>query len=154
MTVYVDVVGQTLIVPNRMVYIEGTQEFIRFTFNLDDDWKELTTFAQFVQNGVPYNKYLDNTYSVYLPSEIVNGVCTLTIYGTGHGRIGTASYLILKIEPNSLVDGEGTMVITQSLYDQLVDKVDEFETWFDDYVPTRRVATLNEVVTYLSEHEG
>ena len=42
MTVYVDVVGQTLIVPNRMVYIEGTQEFIRFTFNLDDDWKELT----------------------------------------------------------------------------------------------------------------
>lgn len=154
MTVYVDVVGQTLIVPNRMVYIEGTQEFIRFTFNLDDDWKELTTFAQFVQNGVPYNKYLDDTYSVYLPSEIVNGVCTLTIYGTGHGRIGTASYLILKIEPNSLVDGEGTMVITQSLYDQLVDKVNELETWFDDYVPTRRVATLNEVVTYLSEHEG
>lgn len=154
MTVYVDVVGQTLIVPNRMVYIEGTQEFIRFTFNLDDDWKELTTFAQFVQNGVPYNKYLDNTYSVYLPSEIVNGVCTLTIYGTGQGRIGTASYLILKIEPNSLVDGEGTMVITQSLYDQLVDKVNELETWLDDYVPTRRVATLNEVVTYLSEHEG
>lgn len=154
MTVYVDVVGQTLIVPNRMVYIEGTQEFIRFTFNLDDDWKELTTFAQFVQNGVPYNKYLDDTYSVYLPSEIVNGVCTLTIYGTGQGRIGTASYLILKIDPNSLVDGEGTMVITQSLYDQLVDKVNELETWFDDYVPTRRVATLNEVVTYLSEHEG
>jgi len=154
MTVYVDVVGQTLIVPNRMVYIEGTQEFIRFTFNLDDDWKGLTTFAQFVQDGVPYNKYLDSTYSVYLPSEIVSGICTLTIYGTGDGRIGTASYLTLKIDPNILVDGSGTMEITESLYEQLVDKVDELETWFDDYVPTRRVATLNEVITYLNEHEG
>lgn len=33
------------------------------------------TFAQFMQNGVAYNQYLDEENSAYLPPEIGVGTC-------------------------------------------------------------------------------
>ena len=51
-------------------FVSGTQEFIRFVFNLGSDWDDLLTFAQFAQDGHAYNQYLDEDNSVWLPAEI------------------------------------------------------------------------------------
>ena len=68
MDIIIKVNGQKLQpVTNLKSIVSGTQEFIRFIFNLDNDWAALTptngnnnhTFAQFVQDGTAYSVFLD-----------------------------------------------------------------------------------------------
>ena len=124
MEILVRVEGQRLSVQdNRKYFVEGTQEFVKFTFDLDEDWRDLTVFAQFIQNDEAYNIYLDNEDSVFLPPEIEAGTCRLLLYGTGGTVRGTTNCLLLTIDENILIaDGQSTE-ITQSLYEQLVDLV-------------------------------
>lgn len=122
MDVLVNVVNQKLkIETNLRCIVAGTQQFIRFIFNLPDEWKELMPFVQFSQNGTGYNVYLDNEdWGCYLPSEIVCGTCTMMLYGSNGTVIGTTNIIEFTINENNLiVDAESTD-ITQSLYDQLV----------------------------------
>ena len=137
MDVHVAVDGQ------RMTFLDSgyrfaphSQKFIKFQFDLSDDWSELTVFAQWTQNGHSYNSYLDSEHCVYLPSEIMSGECSMMLYGTGtSGEIGTTNAVKLCIATDAFVaDGQST-VITQSLYDQLVAIV--------------QVATLAEAKEYL-----
>lgn len=104
-------------------YVEGTQEFIKFNFRLPDDWNGLTVFAQFGQDGKFYNKYLDAENCVYLPHEIGAGTCTLMLYGSDHNVIATTNYLTLTINKNILVSNAASTEITESLYQQLVTRV-------------------------------
>ena len=120
-----------------------SQEFVKFVFELSDDWMELTTFAQFTQNGSSYNTYLDEDNSVYLPGEIVSGSCTMMLYGTGAGGVtGTTLPIVLCIDNDCFTEDGQSTVITQSLYDQLVAQVAQ-------YVPLSRIATLAEAKAYL-----
>lgn len=129
MDILVNVVNQELkIATNLKNYVEGSQEFIRFVFNLSEEWDALTIFAQFTQDDSSYNVYLDENNSVYLPSEICAGICTLVIYGNdGAGTIATSNHVSLTIDKNILIADAKGPVITQSLYDQLVAKINEFE---------------------------
>lgn len=124
MDILVNVSRQKLkIDTNLRKVVSGSQEFIRFVFNLDEEWDDLLAFAQFVQGDDAYNVYLDSNNSCYLPSEIVQGDCKLTLYGTGGDTIATTSYILLNVEKNILVqDGQSTE-ITLSLYEQLVNRV-------------------------------
>lgn len=36
---------------NVRSFVAGTQEFVLFNFLLSDEWDNLTTYAQFTQNG-------------------------------------------------------------------------------------------------------
>ena len=110
--------------PNR--FISGTQEFIRFVFNLTSDWDDLLTFAQFTQNGESYNQYLDESNGAYLPSEIGAGTCTIMLYGSNDDRIATTNYLTLTIDENILISDASSTDISQSLYTQLVSMVNNF----------------------------
>ena len=104
MDILVNVANQKLkIATNLKSLVAGTQEFVRFTFNLTGDWDDLMTFAQFQQNGVAYNAYLDENNSAYLPSEIGVGTCTLMLYGSNDKTIATTNYLTLSIDENILV---------------------------------------------------
>ena len=125
MDILVDVAGQKLkISTNLKSLVSGTQEFIRFVFNLGGDWDNLTTFAQFRQNGAAYNQYLDENKSAYLPTEIQPGKCTIMLYGSGGNTIATTNYVALTIDEHHLiVDAESTD-ISLSLYNQLVNRVD------------------------------
>ena len=86
------------IATNLKSLVAGTQEFVRFTFNLTGDWDDLMTFAQFQQNGIAYNAYLDENNSAYLPSEIGVGTCTMMLYGSNDKTIATTNYLTLSID--------------------------------------------------------
>ena len=71
MDILVNVANQKLkIAANLKSLVKGTQEFIRFVYNLTGDWDGLTVFAQFIQNGVAYNQLLDSDNSAYLPADI------------------------------------------------------------------------------------
>lgn len=130
MSILVNVVGQKMYVSSTMDgIVAGSQNFVRFRFNLTDDWDGLMTFAQFRQGGVAYNQYLDEENSVFLPAEIGMGTCTLMLYGTGDTVIGTTNYLTLKVDKNILVSDATSTEISQSLYDQLVARVNALDSW-------------------------
>ena len=130
MDILVNVANQKLkIATNLKSLVAGTQEFVRFTFNLTGDWDDLMTFAQFQQNGVAYNAYLDENNSAYLPSEIGVGTCTLMLYGSNDKTIATTNYLTLTIDENIIVSDANSTEISESLYTQLVTKVNTLLTW-------------------------
>ena len=56
MNIHVHVFKQKLKIPFDISnYVAGTQNFIRFVFDLSSDWDNLTVFAQFTQNNNSYN---------------------------------------------------------------------------------------------------
>ena len=130
MSILVNVVGQKMYVSSTMDgIVAGSQNFVKFRFNLTDDWDGLMTFAQFRQGGNAYNQYLDEENSVFLPAEIGMGTCTLMLYGTGDTVRGTTNYLTLKVDKNILVSDATSTEISQSLYDQLVARVNALDSW-------------------------
>lgn len=150
MDILVNVANQKLrIATNLKNLISGTQEFVKFVFNLNGDWDNLMTFAQFTQNGKSYNQYLDDENSVYLPSEIGVGTCTLMLYGSNDKIIATTNYLTLDIDDNILVKDANSTEISQSLYTQLVTKIKASQKDVDNL--TLKVTELenNEVVEKL-----
>ena len=124
MDILINVSKQRLkLATNLKKYVSGSQEFVRFVFGLNSYWRDLLAFAQFAQNGNTYNRYLDDENAVYLPSEIVAGECTLTLFGSGNNVIATTNYLTLTIDENILVSDASSTDISESLYEQLVDMV-------------------------------
>lgn len=137
MEITIDVVNQTMII-NRdrtcleegfkpIEIIEGTVEFVKFNFNLTDDWNNLKIFAQFQQGGKAYNNFLDENGSVFLPPEIHAGVCFLILYGSGNTTIATTNCLTLVIGKNLLIKDASSTEISKSLYDQLIDEFNKFK---------------------------
>lgn len=144
MSILVNVVNQKMYISSTMEgLVAGSQNFVKFRFNLSDEWDGLMTFAQFRQGGVAYNQYLDEENSVYLPREIGVGTCTLMLYGTRDTTIGTTNYLTLKIDKNILVSDTSSTEISQSLYDQLVARVNAITSWNGQSVASLEAKTDN-----------
>ena len=144
MNVPVTVVGQRMYLDTGQHRLApGSQKFIKFIFDLSSDWDGLTVFAQWQQGGNAYNVYLDSERSACLPGEITAGECRMMLYGIGSNNvIGTTTPVRLCITDDMFVaDGQST-VITQSLYDQLVEEVSK-------YIPYSDVATLSEAKRYI-----
>ena len=134
MDVHVNVINQKLrLATNIKSFVSGSQNFIRFYFELSEEWDNLSPFVQFCQDDIAYNVYLDDENSVYLPPEITEGKCTMALYGN-YGEVrATTECVSFEIEKNQLVeDGESTD-ISQSLYDQLVKKVKDMYTYNVSY---------------------
>lgn len=130
MNVLVNVVNQKLrIATNLKNMVAGTQEFIKFTFHTDGDWDDLLIFAQFIQDGVAYSKYLDENNSVYLPAEIAPGRMYMILYGTGGNTIATTNYVSFVVKDNHYIYDERSTDIPLSLYQQFVGMV---ESMYDE----------------------
>lgn len=124
MTINVDVIGQKLkIVSNTKNLVSGSQNFIRFFFNLDSDWDGLTVFAQFQQNGNSYNQTLDGEKSAYLPAEITDGKVNLLLYGTGGTVIATVNYLTFTVDKSIIVENAHSTQISTPIYTQLINRI-------------------------------
>ena len=149
MDIFCKVEGQRLKIETPMRHFpEGSEEFVRFLFTFSSDWSSLlvTTFAQFRQNRNVANIYLTDytdpadgiTYkSVYLPRTGVTGMTfepgllTMTLYGTSNERvIGTTNYVVLCLDPTGFVGGE-TSDMSETLYQQLVNRFIEYEWRYD-----------------------
>lgn len=128
MELVVNVNNQKLrLATNLKSLVAGSQQFIKLTFNLSEEWDDLLTFAQFIQGENAYSQYLDENNSVYLPHEIQAGTCKVILYGTGsQGEgsqiIATTNYLEFTIDENITVANASSTEISQSLYDQLANQ--------------------------------
>ena len=152
MDILVNVANQKLkIATNLKSLVAGTQEFIRFVFNLTSDWDGLSTFAQFTQNGDSYNQFLDEDNSVYLPTEIVAGKCTLMLYGSKDKTIGTTNYITLTIDDNILVSDANSTEISESLYNQLVNEVNSIRDEIQNFAVDDELVA-GTVEKYLNEN--
>ena len=146
MTILINVINQELRLATPFkTLVNGTQEFIKFKFVLDDAWLKITTFAQFVQDGTAYNVYLDDNKCVFLPREINNGTFTLMLYGTGEHVIGTSNYLTLKMVDNIFVGDAQSTEITESLYTQLVNRVNTLDNTIKGKTQTDKTLTQSDV---------
>lgn len=144
MNILVDVNNQKLrVATNLKNLVSGTQEFVKFTFNLGEDWDGLTVFAQFQQRGNAYNQYLDANDSVFLPAEIEHGQCLLVLYGTGGTVKATTNYLTLTIDENILVSNAESTDISQSLYDQLIDEFRRLGEQFEQMLAMSNSGEIN-----------
>lgn len=130
MELLVNVNNQKLrLATNLKSLVAGSQQFIKFTFNLSDEWDDLLPFAQFIQDNSTYNSYLDTNNSVYLPPEIHAGRCQVTLYGTNGRVVSTTNRLELNIAENNIVVDANSIDITPTLYEQLVDKFNKLSKW-------------------------
>ena len=149
MDILVNVSNQRLnIATNQKSFTAGTQEFIRFVFELSDDWANLHIFAQFKQGDNSYNDYLDENNSVYLPPEINGGECTLSLQGNLGDTIAKTFPILLRIDKDPITSDASSTAITKSLYDQML------ELWGMEPTGSLRVATVGEVKTYLGLSAG
>ncbi len=146
--VYINVSGQKLsAAPSCGGFVDGSQRFVRFIFYLGEDWEGLTVAAQFAQSGTAYNVLLDEQNCAYLPSEIKEGTFSLTIRGTAGDVIATTNALIFRATKNCFVSDAQSTEISQSLYSQLVDKVNSIASWDVEGVEeiTEKVNSLMDV---------
>ena len=121
MSILVNVINQKMVMSScNTELIAGSQQFVKFRFNLDEDWDELVAFAQFRQGSNAYNQYLDEDNCVYLPPEIGVGTCTLMLYGSYDKTIGTTNYLTFKVGENILISDANSVEISEPLYNQLI----------------------------------
>ena len=144
MEIPVAVFGQKIVMQaNQRRLAPGSQKFIKFAFDLSEDWDGLTAFAQFKQGSNTYNVYLDSSNCAYLPAEVTTGECYMMLYGTGqNSSIGTTSSIKLCISDEMFVADSNSTVITRSLYEQLVGQL-------QNYITVDRIATLAEVKSAL-----
>lgn len=157
MEILVNVQGQSLSCKSYCDTVDGTQEFIKFRFDLSDDWKDLLVFAQFTQGEDAYNVYLDDDKSVYLPAEIKEGAYSLTLYGTGGNVVATTNTRTFRLQKCRLVkDGKSTE-ITLTLYEQLVNRIEWGDALGIDHigvVESKEDAGVNVVTFYFTDGES
>ena len=157
MDILMSVQGQSLRNRSYSEMVSDTQEFIKFKFNLSDDWKDLLVFAQFTQGEDSYNVYLDDDKSVYLPAEIKEGAYTLTLYGTGGNVVATTNSRTFRLQKCRLVrDGKSTE-ITLTLYEQLVNRIEWGDALGIDHIgvaESKEDAGVNVVTFYFTDGES
>ena len=117
MEVLVSVIGQKLrISTNAKTFVEGTRNFIKFIFSLSDEWTGLEMSAQFIQDGVAYDRQLDSNYSVFLPDEIHDGKCELILHGVNGFTVAVSDGTILNIKrSNHMTDGKEDIYVFATL---------------------------------------
>lgn len=98
MELLIDVDNQKLrLSTNKKNIVADTQQFIKLTFRLSNDWNTLTTFVRFIQDNKYYDVYLDSNNSVYVPHEIKSGECYIGLYGTNGTIIATSEHLKFNV---------------------------------------------------------
>jgi|GEM_PF-6611181 len=125
MDVFINVTGQKLkIASNLKDYVDGSQDFIRFVFNFNDDtWSDMLVTAQFQQNGKAYNAYLNADNSAFLPAEITEGTCRLLLFGSKYKVKATTWYIDFKVDKNNIIKNASSAALTKTDYEKLVSDV-------------------------------
>ena len=119
MEVFVNVIGQKLRIPsNFKKVIAGSKNFVKLVFTLSSDWAYMTPHAKFVQDWNVFDASLGSDHTCYLPSGIVPGKFTLTLYGVGlDGEIIAVTNDILLFAEESSFDADTDGESTEDEYD-------------------------------------
>ena len=106
---------------------DNSIQFVKFYFDLSEDWDECTVSAQFTQGENTYNRLLvENLCS--LPEELVAGKCQVSLFGYRHGEVYRATLIPLdfNVYHSGFVPSVNTPVPpTPDLYAQLLEQLYE-----------------------------
>ena len=106
---------------------DNSIQFVKFYFDLSEDWDECTVSAQFTQGENTYNRLLvENLCS--LPEELVAGKCQVSLFGYRHGEVYRATLIPLDFNEyhSGFVPSVNTPVPpTPDLYAQLLEQLYE-----------------------------
>ena len=163
MNITINVVGQKL-TTNYTQIVEGSQNFVKFTFNLPTEWKEINPSACFSQEGKePIGKLLEadtdgQTFFTYLPPEITEGKCELSLFGANNSEdgdvIGTSNCLTLTIDKKGSVDNIIESVPTPSIYKEWMDKIrDDTTSTINDAIAKAIADNTAKMQTAIKEAE-
>ncbi len=151
MAIKIFVDHQKLTAIDKPIAWSESQEFVKFEFDFTPDWDDLLIFAQFTQEQETYNVYLNDDNTVYLPQEIQNGAVKLTLCGTKGNVKATTSSLVFIINPTQLKEDGSSTVITQTLYEQLVNRIEWGDALGIDHIEQTSTSTEDEgenVITF------
>ncbi len=151
MAIKIFVDHQELTAIDKPIAWSESQEFVKFEFDFTPDWDDLLIFAQFTQEQETYNVYLNDDNTVYLPQEIQNGTVKLTLCGTKGNVKATTSSLVFIINPTQLKEDASSTVITQTLYEQLVNRIEWDDALGIDHIEQTSTSTEDEgenVITF------
>lgn len=134
---------------NEKTVVSDTIEFIRFTLAFSDDWLLLTDFViQFTQGIVTKNVAIrqdeDEIYYAFLPSELIDGITYIRVFGYTAGfaiKAETTEYLIKIVKSGFVGDGSEVIIPTPDLYTQLLFEIHTAENTILGY--------RNEIQTYV-----
>lgn len=144
MDISVSVVGQKMYLQTgNYIYAPGTNNFVRFLFDLSDDWDGYMMFAQWRQGNNTYNAYLDSANRAYLPMEIVSGECTMMLCGTlSTNHVGTTKPVKLCIVDDVYVSDSNSTGLTKDQYEAGIAAL-------DGKIPVANVTTTSEAKSYI-----
>lgn len=82
---------------NNSCYISGSNGFVRFKFELSDEWKNRPMIAMFEQNGKIFSQTVTDGYA-FLPSDICEGNCNMSLFGISGTIFATTNRVPLIIK--------------------------------------------------------
>ena len=82
---------------NNSCHISGSNRFVRFRFEMSDEWKNLSVIAMFEQNGKIFSETVTDGCA-FLPSDICEGNCDMTLFGVGGTIFATTNRVPLIIK--------------------------------------------------------
>lgn len=144
MDVKINVAGQKLrVATNLRTIVSGSKKFVRFEFNLGNDWDSLTKVCQFKQSDGIYNRELDEGGSCYLPVYIVQGKCEMILYGESSDGdiIATTDPLSFTVIKNKYASSPGQEEDEEGKIKEYYTK-EEVNVIFDEFISFEEDGTV------------
>lgn len=110
------VTGQKLMMLTKYnKFVSDAKDFMYLVFDLPREWLGYAVTAEFTQNGRIISKPLNTKNSIYLPSELSEGICLVSLRGESTASIVTTDSIALYIDKYVGSDGSGDNYITVEL---------------------------------------
>lgn len=140
--------GQILSMCQCDQLVSDSIDVLEVQFVFDNAWAGMVKTAQFTQKNKEtqafdtYNVLIDDVGIAYVPNEITNGVCIISVFGVlGGKRMTTAPLAVSVLKSGFIADGSTPIPPTPDLYQQLLE-----EFWASSYeLPTASADTLGGV---------
>lgn len=121
--------GQILSMCQCDQLVSDSIDVLEVQFVFDNAWAGMVKTAQFTQKNKEtqafdtYNVLIDDLGMAYVPNEITNGVCIISVFGVlGGKRMTTAPLAVSVLKSGFIPDGNTPIPPTPDLYQQLLDE--------------------------------
>lgn len=125
---YFNAEKQILTRTDREDLASSSREIHKCNFNLSNDWDDMQITAVFKYMGRKWDVLLaDNACTV--PAEVLEGQegFTVGLYGTNGDQVITSTLITVPVSKGANASGGGNAQITPSMFDQIMEKIEEIE---------------------------
>lgn len=132
--------------------VSGSQNYVKAKFNFSDDWAGLTKTARFTCNEESFDLILEQDECM-IPWEVIkeSGFFDVSVFG---GSLITVDVARVYVTESGYAEGGSPLPPTPSVYEQIIDKLNEIEAEFsiegiqktvDEFLATKDFITEEDV---------